>query len=78
MKLKTGLDHTERVHVKDARGARFHGLGAFVGTGQMQRAHVYTAASVPVDPEAHKQIDPERLAKELEVDMCASTAGVSG
>ncbi len=75
MKLKTGLDHTERMHVKDARGARFHGLGAFVGTGRMQRAHVYTAASVPVDPEAYKQIDPERLAKELEVDMCAVNSG---
>ena len=74
MKLKTGLDPTERVHVKDSRGAAFCGIGAFVGVGQMQRAHVYTAASFPVDP-SHKQIDPERLARELEVDMCAVNSG---
>ena len=75
MKLKTGLDHTEPIHVKDSRGLRFCGMGAFVGVGQMQRAHVYTAAAFPVTPETHKQIDPERLAKELEVDMCAVNSG---
>lgn len=75
MKLKTGLDHTERIHVNDARGLRFCGLGAFVGTGRTQRAHVYTAASLPVGPDTHKQIDPERLASELQVDMCAVNSG---
>jgi hypothetical protein len=75
MKLKTGLDSTERIHVKDARGLRFCGMGAFVGTGRAQRAHVYTAASFPVGPETHKKIDPERLAGELEVDMCAVNSG---
>lgn len=75
MKLKTGLDHTERVHVGDARGLRFCGLGAFVGTGRTQRAHVYTAASLPVGPDTHEQIDPVRLAHELQVDMCAVNSG---
>ena len=75
MKLKTGLDPLERVHIKDARGLRFHGMGAFVGTGRTQRAHVYTAASIPVDPEAYKKIDPEKLAHELGVDMCAVNSG---
>ena len=55
MKLKTGLDPTERVHVKDSRGLRFCGLGAFVGVGRTQRAHVYTAASFPVTPETHER-----------------------
>ena len=75
MKLKTGLDPLERVNVKDARGLRFRGMGAFVGTGRTQRAHVYTAASFPVDPETHKTIDPEKLAHELGVDMCAVNSG---
>ena len=75
MKLKTGLDPTSRVNFKDIRGFSFHGMGAFVGTGRAQRAHVYTAASIPVDPEAYKQIDPERLAHELGVDMCAVNRG---
>ena len=75
MKLKTGLDPLERVHLTDTRGLSFHGMGAFVGTGRTQRAHVYTAASIPVDPEAYKKIDPEKLAGELGVDMCAVNRG---
>ena len=55
--------------------SRFCGMGAFVGTGRTQRAHVYTAATFPVDPDAYKKIDPERLASELEVDMCAVNSG---
>ena len=75
MKLKTGVDPTERIHVNNSRGLRFCGLGAFVGTGRTQRAHVYTAASFPVTPETHTQIDPAKLALELEVDMCAVNGG---
>ena len=60
---------------KNTRGLPFHGMGAFVGTGRTQRAHVYTAASIPVDPEAYKKIDPKKLAVELEVDMCAVNSG---
>ena len=43
MKLKTGS--TRRIHAKNTRGAAFHGMGAFVGVGKTQRAHVYTAAN---------------------------------
>ena len=71
MKLKTGVDPTSWVSFKNTRGLPFHGMGAFVGIGKTQRAHVYTAASLPVDPEAYKKIDPKKLAEELEVDMCA-------
>ena len=66
MKLKTGVDPTSRMSFKNTRGLPFHGMGAFVGTGRTQRAHVYTAASIPVDPEAYKKIDPKKLAVELE------------
>ena len=75
MKLKTGVDPTSRMSFKNTRGLPFHGMGAFVGTGKTQRAHVYTAASIPVDPEAYKKIDPKKLAVELGVDMCAVNSG---
>ena len=75
MKLKPGPNPDNRVNVKDSRGLAFCGLGAFVGTGRAQRAHVYTAASLPVEPDTHEKIDPEKLAGELEVDMCAVNSG---
>ena len=75
MKLKTGMDPTTRINVKDSRGMRFCGLGAFVGVGRATRAHVYTAAHPPVEPDTHEAIDAERLAGELEVDMCAVNGG---
>ena len=73
MKLNPGP--TRRVHANNTRGAAFCGLGAFVGIGKTQRAHVYTAASLPVGPDDYKKIDPERLARELEVDKCAVNSG---
>lgn len=75
MKLKTGVDPMSWVSFKNTRGLPFHGMGAFVGIGKTQRAHVFTAASIPVDPEAYKKIDPKKLAAELEVDMCAVNSG---
>ena len=75
MNLKTGVDPTSKVSFKNTRGLPFHGMGAFVGTGKTQRAHVFTAASLPVDPEAYKKIDPKKLAVELGVDMCAVNFG---
>jgi rhodanese-related sulfurtransferase len=75
MKLKTGVDPTSWVSFQNTRGLPFHGMGAFVGSGKTQRAHVFTAASIPVDPEAYKKIDPKKLAQELEVDMCAVNHG---
>lgn len=75
MKLKTGVDPTSWMSFENTRGLPFHGMGAFVGTGKTQRAHVYTAASIPVDPEAYKKIDPKKLAEELGVDMCAVNSG---
>ena len=75
MKLKTGVDPMSRVSFKNTRGLPFHGMGAFVGVGKTQRAYVFTAASIPVDPEAYKKIDPKKLAQELQVDMCAVNHG---
>lgn len=75
MNLKPGPVPGNRINVKNTRGLRFCGLGAFVGTGRAQRAHVYTAATLPVDPDTHEKIDPERLAQELGVDMCAVNSG---
>jgi hypothetical protein len=75
MNLKTGVDPTSRMKFKNTRGLAFHGMGAFVGVGKTQRAHVYTAASIPVAPEAYKKIDPKKLAVELGVDMCAVNQG---
>ena len=64
-----------RVHANNTRGAAFCGLGAFVGIGKTQRAHVYTAATLPVGPDDSKKIDADRLARELEVDSCAVNSG---
>ena len=75
MKLKTGMESLSWMSFNNTRGLPFHGMGAFIGTGKSQRAHVYTAASIPVDPEAYKKIDPKKLAEELEVDMCAVNYG---
>ena len=74
MKLKTGLDPREQVSVKAVRGVPFCGMGAFVGVGKTQRAHVYSA-KLPVDPDAYKKIDPVKLAGELGVDMVAVNHG---
>ena len=73
MKLKIGP--TRRFRASNTRGAAFHGLGAFVGIGKTQRAHVYSAAALPVGPDDYKKIDPVKLARELEVDMCAVNSG---
>ena len=75
MKLKTGMEPLSWMSFTNTRGLPFHGMGAFIGTGKAQRAHVYTAASIPVDPEAYKKIDAKKLAGELEVDMCAVNSG---
>ena len=73
MKLKIGP--TRRFHANNTRGAAFHGMGAFVGTGKLQRAHVYSANVLPVGPDDYKKIDAKKLAEELEVDMCAVNIG---
>jgi hypothetical protein len=75
VKLRIGM-HGDRTTVKNTRGKRFCGLGAFVGVGGTQRAHVYTASALDkITPESHRLIDPVRLARELEVDMCAVNGG---
>ena len=56
MKLKTGA--TRRVQAKNTRGAAFYGLGTFVGIGKTQRAHVYSAATLPVGPDNYKRSIP--------------------
>ena len=75
MKLRIGL-HGERIVAKNTRGRAFCGLGAFVGKGPTMRAHVYTAANLDeITLDSHKKMDPVRLAKQFEVDMCAVNGG---
>jgi hypothetical protein len=75
MKLNIGM-HGKRTITKNTRNKAFCGLGAFVGVGPTQRAHVYTAAALDeLTPESHKQMDAARLARQFEVDMCAVNGG---
>ena len=75
MKLRIGL-HGDRRTAKNTRGRPFCGLGAFVGTGPTMRAHVYTAANLDeITMDSHKKMDPARLAKQFEVDMCIVNGG---
>ena len=75
MKLRIGM-HGDRRVTKNTRGRPFCGLGAFVGTGPTARAHVYTAANLDeITLDSHKKMDPVRLAKQFEVDMCAVNGG---
>lgn len=75
MKLKIGA-YGDKVSIKNTRGKRFAGLGAFVGVGKTQRAHVYTLApGETVTADSHKKMDPVRLARQFEVDMCAVNSG---
>ncbi len=75
MKLRIGM-HGDRSVTKNTRGRPFCGLGAFVGSGATARAHVYTAANLDeITLDSHKKMDPVRLAKQFEVDMCAVNGG---
>ena len=75
MKLRIAL-HGERRVAKNTRGRAFCGLGAFVGKGPTLRAHVYTAANLDeITLDSHKKMDPVRLAKQFEVDMCFVNSG---
>ena len=76
MKLKIGP--TRRFRANNTRGAAFHGLGAFVGIGKTQRAHVYSANTLPVGPDDYKKIDPEKLAENSKWTCARSTTAASG
>jgi hypothetical protein len=68
--------HGDRRVTKNTRGRPFCGLGAFVGSGPTARSHVYTAANLDeITPDSHKRMDPVRLARQFEVDMCAVNGG---
>ena len=76
-KLKIGA--TRRFSAKNTRGAAFHGMGAFVGVGATQRAHVYSAAALPVGPEEDTRRSTRRSSRRSSKSTCASsTAAASG
>ena len=76
MKLKTGVDSTSRITPTTPAASAFHGMGAFVGIGQDPAgSRLYGGIDPGRVPEAYKKIDPEKLAGELEVDMCAVNSG---
>jgi hypothetical protein len=67
---------TRRFRATNTRGRRVPRHGRLCRHRQTQRAHVYSAADVPVDPEAYKKIDPKRLAEANSKLTCAwSTFG---
>jgi hypothetical protein len=76
MKLKTGP--TRRVHANNTRGAAFCGLGAFVGVGKTQRAHVYTAATLPVGPDDTRRSIRKNWRVSSRWISARSTAAASG
>ena len=79
MKLKTGLDPTERVHVKDSRGLRFCGMGAFVGRRQLSASARLHGGDVPGDPGDPQADRSGAVGTSSSRSTCArSTAGVSG
>ena len=79
MKLKPGPNRKDRLHAKNTRGMAFCGLGAFVGIGKTQRAHVYTAASSGRHPRDATRRSIRRGWRVNSRSTCArSTADVSG
>ena len=79
MKLKPGPNRKDRINVKNTRGMAFCGLGAFVGVGKTQRAHVYTATSRhDVTPETPSRSIPRDWRANSRSTCARSTADASG
>ncbi len=73
---KPGPDPFNRLVFKDQRGKNFGGCAVIVGTGRNARSHMHATAGVQEVTETTTDvIDPERLARELGVDMCAVNRG---
>ena len=62
---------TERIHVNNSRGAGSAAPRSCRHGPLTQNGLCLHRASFPVTAETHTQIDPVKLAGELEVDMCA-------
>ena len=61
---------------RNCRGTRYLGAAVFVGKGPMARAHMHATAGVQDVPASFKWApDPERLARELEVDTFVPNTG---
>jgi hypothetical protein len=61
---------------RNCRGTRYLGAAAFVGKGPMGRAHMHATAGVQDIPDDFQWTpDPERLARELEVDTFFPNTG---
>ncbi len=73
MKLKIGP--TRRVQANNTRGAAFYGWAPSSASARPSGLTSTTAAYPPVGPDDYKKIDPEKLARELEVDKCAVNHG---
>ena len=79
MKLKTGLDPTERVHVKDSRGLRFCGMGAFVGVGRDAAcARLHGGDRSPSTPRPTSRSIPSDWRTSSRSTCAQSTAAASG
>ncbi len=76
MKINPCLEHNNKINVKNTRDTLFCGCAVLVGKGPNQRAHMHATAGISIaTPETPDMIDPDRLARELEVDMCAVNRG---
>ena len=76
MTLRPGPNPCNRIHVKNTRDQVFAGCAVIVGTGRNARSHMHATTGISVaTAKTPDMINPEKLAKELGVEMCAVNRG---
>ena len=76
MNFKPGFNVYNRVIVKNYRDTLMCGAAVIVGKGRNARSHMHSTTGISLaTPETPDKIDPEKLAKELGVDMVAVNRG---
>lgn len=76
MTLRPGPNPCNRIHVKGTRDQKFAGCAVIVGSGRNARSHMHATTGISVATDkTPDMIDPVKLAKELDVEMCAVNRG---
>ncbi len=76
MTLRPGPNPCNRIHVKNTRDQAFAGCAVIVGTGRNARSHMHATTGISVaTAKTPDMINPEKLARELGVEMCAVNRG---
>jgi hypothetical protein len=76
MALRPGPNPCNRIHVKGTRDQKFAGCAVIVGSGRNARSHMHATTGISVATDkTPDMIDPVKLAKELDVEMCAVNRG---